>query len=248
MSARSPGATRLSCGSRARATRWGLRNTRDLRLPRRRAPARLRRRHGQELRAAEPAMTTARPLPTVVCGRLLGRAATGPRQSRGRPTRGRAPQDNPRFVVTNLRQTPRFLYERMRPGGYRNRIKELHDGLSSGGRAVVGSGRINCASSSPPRPMCSCKNCGYARRAPAARAELAAGPAAQTRRPCRCVGTPYRPAPAHRDARPARVAAHRPRARRSPRIGPTPAPAFPNHGPCHRSPGGAVRTIPSLVT
>ena len=26
---------------------------------------------------------------------------------------GRAPQDNPRFVVTNLRQTPRFIYERI---------------------------------------------------------------------------------------------------------------------------------------
>ena len=26
---------------------------------------------------------------------------------------GREPQDNPRFVVTNLRQTPRFLYERI---------------------------------------------------------------------------------------------------------------------------------------
>lgn len=47
---------------------------------------------------------------------------------------GRAPQDNPRFVVTNLRQTPRFLYERIycARGDIENRIKELHDGLQIG--------------------------------------------------------------------------------------------------------------------
>ena len=70
---------------------------------------------------------------------------------------GRAPQDNPRFVVTNLRQTPRFIYERIycARGDIENRIKELHDGLQIGrGPAAVASGRINCASSSPPRPMC----------------------------------------------------------------------------------------------
>ena len=47
---------------------------------------------------------------------------------------GREPQDNPRFVVTNLRQTPRFLYERIycARGDIENRIKELHDGLQIG--------------------------------------------------------------------------------------------------------------------
>ena len=47
---------------------------------------------------------------------------------------GRAPQDNPRFVVTNLRQTPRFIYERIycARGDIENRIKELHDGLQIG--------------------------------------------------------------------------------------------------------------------
>ena len=41
------------------------------------------------------------------------------------------PQDNPRFVVTNLRQTPRFIYEKVYcgRGDIENRIKELHDGL-----------------------------------------------------------------------------------------------------------------------
>ena len=43
----------------------------------------------------------------------------------------REPRDNPRFVVTNLRQTPRFIYERVycARGDIENRIKELLDGL-----------------------------------------------------------------------------------------------------------------------
>jgi len=47
---------------------------------------------------------------------------------------GRAPRDNARFVVTNLRQTPRFVYERVycARGDIENRIKELHDGLQIG--------------------------------------------------------------------------------------------------------------------
>lgn len=47
---------------------------------------------------------------------------------------GRDPRDNPRFVITNLRQTPRFLYERVycARGDIENRIKELHDGLQIG--------------------------------------------------------------------------------------------------------------------
>ena len=47
---------------------------------------------------------------------------------------GRAPRDNARFVITNLRQTPRFVYERVycARGDIENRIKELHDGLQLG--------------------------------------------------------------------------------------------------------------------
>ena len=43
----------------------------------------------------------------------------------------REPRDNPRFVVTTLRQTPRFVYERIYcvRGDIENRIKELLDGL-----------------------------------------------------------------------------------------------------------------------
>ena len=44
---------------------------------------------------------------------------------------GRAPQDNPRFVVTNLRHGPRFIYERIycARGNIENKINELHNGL-----------------------------------------------------------------------------------------------------------------------
>jgi hypothetical protein len=44
---------------------------------------------------------------------------------------GREPKDNPRFVVTNLRHSPRHLYEAIycARGDIENRIKELHHGL-----------------------------------------------------------------------------------------------------------------------
>jgi hypothetical protein len=47
---------------------------------------------------------------------------------------GRDPRDNARFVVTNLRQTPRVVYEHVycARGDIENRIKERHDGLQIG--------------------------------------------------------------------------------------------------------------------
>jgi Transposase DDE domain group 1 len=47
---------------------------------------------------------------------------------------GRDPRDNARFVITNGRQTPRFVYERVycARGDIENRIKELHEGLQIG--------------------------------------------------------------------------------------------------------------------
>lgn len=44
---------------------------------------------------------------------------------------GREPKNNPRFVVTNLRHSPRHLYEAIycARGDIENRIKELHHGL-----------------------------------------------------------------------------------------------------------------------
>jgi hypothetical protein len=43
----------------------------------------------------------------------------------------RAPRDNPRFVITNLTQSPRWIYTHVycERGDIENRIKELHDGL-----------------------------------------------------------------------------------------------------------------------
>jgi hypothetical protein len=47
---------------------------------------------------------------------------------------GRDPRDNARFVITSLRQSPQFVYERIycARGDIENRIKELHDGLAIG--------------------------------------------------------------------------------------------------------------------
>jgi hypothetical protein len=47
---------------------------------------------------------------------------------------GREPRDNQRFVITNLRSSPRFVYEQVycARGDIENRIKELHDGLQIG--------------------------------------------------------------------------------------------------------------------
>ena len=47
---------------------------------------------------------------------------------------GREPRDNPRFVITNLRPTPRFVYEHVycARGDIENRIKELHEGRQIG--------------------------------------------------------------------------------------------------------------------
>jgi hypothetical protein len=44
---------------------------------------------------------------------------------------GKEPKDNPRFVVTNLRQNPQWIYEQVycARGDIENRLKELHQGL-----------------------------------------------------------------------------------------------------------------------
>jgi hypothetical protein len=46
----------------------------------------------------------------------------------------RDPRDNPRFVITNLRQSPQWIYEQVycARGDLENRIKELHNGLQIG--------------------------------------------------------------------------------------------------------------------
>ena len=41
----------------------------------------------------------------------------------------KTPKDNPRFVITNMKQSPQWLYEQVycQRGDIENRIKELHD-------------------------------------------------------------------------------------------------------------------------
>ena len=50
-------------------------------------------------------------------------------QGRGRAGAGKDPKDNPRFVITNMKQSPQWIYERVycQRGDIENRIKELHD-------------------------------------------------------------------------------------------------------------------------
>jgi hypothetical protein len=47
---------------------------------------------------------------------------------------GKEPKDNPRFVVTNMKQSPQWLYEEVycKRGDIENRIKELHYGMEIG--------------------------------------------------------------------------------------------------------------------
>lgn len=47
---------------------------------------------------------------------------------------GKEPKDNPRFVVTNMQQSPQWLYEEVycQRGDLENRIKELHYGMEIG--------------------------------------------------------------------------------------------------------------------
>ena len=43
--------------------------------------------------------------------------------------RAKSPKDNPRFLITNLKQSPRWIYEQVycERGEIENRLKELHD-------------------------------------------------------------------------------------------------------------------------
>jgi hypothetical protein len=47
---------------------------------------------------------------------------------------GKEPKDNPRFVITNLKQSPQWIYEQVycQRGDIENRLKELHQGVEMG--------------------------------------------------------------------------------------------------------------------
>ena len=115
----------------------------------------------------------------------------------------REPRDNPRFVVTNLRQTPRFIYEKVycARGDVENRIKELK---------ALQIDRTSCQDFSANQLRVLLTAAAYvlmqelrlcAAGTACARA-LAARPAAQARRPGGALGASHRPPPAARDAGP----------------------------------------------
>lgn len=91
---------------------------------------------------AEPAMTVVRQdadndMETVCYDECPYATRSWPRQRRviikGQITyhQGRKPKENPRFIVTNLKQSPQYIYEKIycARGDIENRIKELKDGL-----------------------------------------------------------------------------------------------------------------------
>ena len=92
-------------------------------------------------RIAEPGMRQARQLSRRsgktehLYGEVLYAARTWPRQRRviikAEVVRadGKDPKDNPRFVITNMKQSPQWIYEQVycQRGDIENRIKELHD-------------------------------------------------------------------------------------------------------------------------
>jgi hypothetical protein len=92
-------------------------------------------------RKAKPAMRQARRLSRQsgetehVYGEANYAARTWPQQRRiilkAEVVRaeGKKPKDNPRFVITNMKQSPKWLYEAVycQRGEIENRIKELHD-------------------------------------------------------------------------------------------------------------------------
>jgi len=97
-------------------------------------------------RLAEPQMEQARQLSQAsgktehVCGEARYRAGSWPAERRvifkAEVVRqeGKEPKDNPRFVITNLKQSPPWIYEHVycQRGQTENHIKELHYGLEIG--------------------------------------------------------------------------------------------------------------------
>ena len=126
----------------------------------------------------------------------------------------REPRDNPRFVVTNMRQTPRFLYEKVycARGDVENRIKGTqgpaarpHELLQTPGEPVARfsdrrSLRAHAGTAVARGAHRVCPNPG----------DVAARSAAQAQRPRRQLRPPPRPASAALDAESRRVAQDRP--------------------------------------
>ncbi len=134
----------------------------------------------------------------------------------------REPRDNPRFVVTNMRQTPRFLYEKVycRPRG-RREPDQGTEGPAARPHELPGVFGESVARAADGCRLRADAGVAAARRRPRVRPRagaLAARPAAEARRPGGALGASHRPAPAARDTGPGGVAAHRIRARGARRI------------------------------
>jgi hypothetical protein len=183
-------------------------------------------------RLAEPAMVEARALSEAsgqtehVYTEVRYAAKTWPQERRvvikAEVVRlsGREPRDNARFVITNLRPSPRFVYEEVYcgRGDIENRIKELHDGLQID--------RTSCCRFWANQFRVLLTAAAYVLmqelrlRVCARPSHIAARAAAETRRACRRVGPPDRAAPADRHARSRCLAPDRPCPRRPPGLTP----------------------------
>ena len=139
----------------------------------------------------------------------------------------REPRDNPRFVVTNLRQTPRFIYEKVycARGDIENRIKELLDGLQID-RTSCCRFWANQLRVSPPPPTWMQELRLRAARTACARAQVTWLRDRLLKLGAHVVGS-VRRVVLHlpTDAGPPRLAAHRPGTRRPRRIGPRQRPS-----------------------
>ena len=159
----------------------------------------------------------------------------------------RAPRDNPRFVVTNLRQTPRFIYEKglLCAGGHREPDQGVarrpadrpHELLP-----VLGQPTARLADGRSLRADAGAAAAGGGHRVRPHPGDVATRPIAQARDPGRPLGPPARSASAAGHAAARGMAAHRPRTRRTCRIAhPSRRTKLPRgrYGP---SPGEAVDT------
>ena len=139
--------------------------------------------------------------------------------------KGREPRDNPRFVVTNLRQTPRFVYEKVycARGDIENRIKELLDGLqidrTSCCKFWANQLRVLLTAAAYVLMQELRLRAGADQLCPHP-GDVAARPVAEARGACRRLSAAHRPSSTTGDTPSPRVAAHRACPRRVCRIEP----------------------------
>ena len=185
------------------------------------------------LRHAEPAMLVARArseqtehlyMGHRLCGGHVGATRAGSSSRPKSSVSGTASRGTTRrFVVTNMRQTPRFLYKKVycARGDAENRIKEGTEGPADRPHElpdVFGESVARPADGGGLRADAGVAAARRRHRVRPRAGALAARPAAEARRPGGVLGASHRPAPAARDTGPGGVATHRVRARGARRI------------------------------